>query len=334
MAVLDTSRLTLLDLAKRTSPDGSVDTITEILTQQNEVLDDMVFMQGNLETGHRTTIRTGLPTPTWRTFNVGVQPAKSTTAQVTFSTAMLEQISEIDEDLANLGGNPAAVRLSEDRAAIEGINQELTRAIFYGNEDLNPEEFTGISYYYNDLTTAESKDNIVNGDAGGTATDFGSIWLIGWSTETITGLIPKNGRAGLEMKDKGVVDRVDAQGRVLHVYRTQFKLQAGLAVKDWRFAVRIANIRRGELRADISGNSADLPDLMFQAMERMQSLQGVRPVFYMDRTMRTFLRQQLAFKVASSTLTFEDVGGRRTMFFQEVPVRRVDALAVTEAQVS
>ena len=71
MSALAASHPTLLDLAKRLDPDGKIDVIAEILTQENPILEDMNFVEGNLPTGHRTTIRTGLPTPTWRKLLVG-----------------------------------------------------------------------------------------------------------------------------------------------------------------------------------------------------------------------------------------------------------------------
>jgi len=104
---------------------------------------------------------------------------------------MLEDYSEMDTELAKLHGNDRAARFSEDLASIEGMNQELARTLFYGDRTVNPAEFTGLSYYYND-TSAESGENIINGDAGGSDTDYGSIWLLGWSDRTITGIIPKN----------------------------------------------------------------------------------------------------------------------------------------------
>jgi hypothetical protein len=36
-------------------------TIVEMLSQVNEILDDMLWVEGNLPTGHKTTVRTGLP---------------------------------------------------------------------------------------------------------------------------------------------------------------------------------------------------------------------------------------------------------------------------------
>ena len=165
MATLSTIHPTLLDVTKRLDPDGKVDAIAEILTQTNEVLEDMVWVEGNLPTGHRTTIRTGLPSPTWRKLYGGVQPTKSTTAQITDSTGMLEAYAEVDKALADLNGNSAAFRLSEDRAHIEGMNQEMSSTLFYGNEGTEPEAFTGFAPRFNDLSaiiSIESPTAIVN----------------------------------------------------------------------------------------------------------------------------------------------------------------------------
>ncbi len=133
MATLSVRNPTLLDLAKASDPDGKIATIVEILNETNEILDDMSWVEGNLPTGHRTTIRSGLPAPTWRKLYGGVQPNKATNVQVTDNTGMLEAYAEIDKALADLNGNTAAFRLSEDRAHIEGMNQEMADTIFFGN---------------------------------------------------------------------------------------------------------------------------------------------------------------------------------------------------------
>jgi hypothetical protein len=57
MATLGANALTLADWAKRIDPDGKTPQIAELLAQSNQILEDMVFMEGNLPTGHRTTIR-------------------------------------------------------------------------------------------------------------------------------------------------------------------------------------------------------------------------------------------------------------------------------------
>ena len=145
MATLSVVNPTLADVAKATDPDGKIATIVEILNETNEILDDMVWVEGNLPTGHRTSIRSGLPTPTWRKLYGGVQPNKATNVQVTDTTGMLEAYAEIDKALADLNGNTSAFRMSEDRAHIEGMSQEFSDTLIYGNEGTTPEEFTGFA---------------------------------------------------------------------------------------------------------------------------------------------------------------------------------------------
>jgi hypothetical protein len=334
MATLSVQNPTLLDLAKASDPDGKIAVIVEILNETNEILEDMSWMEGNLPTGHRTTVRSGIPAPTWRKLYGGVQPNKATNVQITDNTGMLEAYAEIDKALADLNGNTAAFRLSEDRAHIEGMNQEVADTLFYGNEDTEPEAFTGLAPRFNSLT-AENGDNII--DATGSGSDNGSIWLVVWGPNTVHGIIPKGSTAGLQVNDKGQVTVEDASdgsntGR-MEAYRTHYRWDAGLTVRDWRYIVRIANIDKSARLADAS-TGPDLPDLMFQAMDLVPNLSMGRAAFYMDRTMRTFLRRQLVNATSGSTLTIENVGGKMVTSFQGIPVRRVDALSSDEAAVT
>jgi hypothetical protein len=57
MATIGANALTLADWAKRLDPQGKVPSIVELLAQSNEILQDMLWVEGNLPTGHRTTVR-------------------------------------------------------------------------------------------------------------------------------------------------------------------------------------------------------------------------------------------------------------------------------------
>ena len=336
MPVLSVRNPTLLDLARATDPDGKIAMIVEILNETNEVLDDMVWVEGNLTTGNRTTLRTGIPSPTWRKMYGGVQPNKSTTAQVVDNTGMLEAYAEVDKALADLNGAAAAWRLAEDKAFIEGMSQEVSDTLFYGNEGTEPEAFTGLSPRFNDLS-AENADNII--DTGGTGVDNASIWLIVWSPDTVHGITPKGSTAGLQVTDKGLVTIEDASGGSntgrMEAYRTHYRWDAGLVVKDWRYIVRIANVDRSLLIPD-NTTGDDLPDSMFQAMRLIPNLARGRAVFYMSRDIATMVARQIANDGASSFLTSESVAGdmRWTERFHGIPMRRVDSLAGNEARVT
>lgn len=331
MAVLQTKWPTLLDFANALDPDGSVSAVAEMLSQTNEILLDMSWKEGNLITGHRHGVRTGIPSGTWRKLYGGVQPEKSTREQVTDSCGMLEAYNEVDKAEADLNGNTNEFRLSEARATIEGMSQTMAETLIYGNVGLNPERFEGLANRFNSLSAANA-DNII--DAGGTGSDNRSIWLIVWGDETCFGIVPKGSKAGLQVTDKGqvTIEDVDGAGGRMEAYRMHFRWDAGLAVKDWRYIVRICNIDKSLLAPDAS-TGADIPRFMFEAINLIPSMNMGRAAFYMSRDVRTKLFQQLAAGTASSTLRTEDVGGVMTTTFHGVPIRRVDRLAVDEARI-
>lgn len=331
-AVLSTGALTLADWAKRLDPDGKVPTIVELLSQTNEMLTDMRWVEGNLPTGHRTTVRTGLPAVAWRLLNAGVAASKSTTAQIDEQAGMLEAWSEVDKDLAILNGNVSSFRLSEARAFIEAMNQEMASTVLYGNGGLAPEEFTGLGPRYSLLSAANGR-NIL--DAGGTGSDNMSVWLVNWSENTVMGIFPKGSKAGLIHEDKGEQIIQSAGGvagarMVALVERWQWK--AGIALKDWRHVVRIANIDTSDLVAGPS--AADLTTLMIKAIHRIPTLAMGKPVFYMNRTAAEMLDIQGRADVSSGGgLGYAEIDGKRRLSFRGIPIATVDALLETEARV-
>jgi len=326
---------TLADWAKRLDPDGKVPEIVELLNQTNEVLDDMLFMEGNLPTGHRVTVRTGLPTVAWRLLNGGVLPSKSTTAQIDEACGMLEAWSEVDKDLAELNGNVGAFRLSEAKAFIEAMNQEMASTLFYGNSSISPEEFTGLSVRYSDLD-ATNGQNIVNG--GGVGSDNASIWLVVWGAQSIFGIFPKGSKAGLQHDDLGletVENTAGIGGSRMLAYRERWQWKCGIALKDWRFVVRGANIDVSNLVAKSS--AADLIEMMIKMIHRVgpANLRLGKPVFYMNRTLFQMLdiarRDDVA---AGGGLVYNDVDGKISYSFRGVPIKICDALLETEAAVT
>jgi len=330
MPVLPANNLTLLDRAKRMDPDDQIARIIELLAQSNEILQDMPFMEGNLTTGHRTTVRTGLPTPTWRMLNGGVLPTKSTTAQIDEQCGMLEAYSQVDKALADLNGQSGPLRFSEARAHLEAMNQEMAQTLFYGSA-VAPEEFIGLSVRYNDSTAANAASVI---KAGGTGGDNTSIWLIAWDEETLTGIYPKGSTAGLQHEDLGL-ETEEASGGVAgalnRVYRDHWRWDCGIALKDWRYVIRICNIDLSDLA--LASGYPKLIDFMEQAEEVIPSNLG-RRAFYMNRTIRRFLRKQYRSDVTSGGgLTYENVSGQRVTMFGNTPVRITDALLNSESLV-
>lgn len=317
--------VTLMDIQRRLGPDDKISALIEQMNKSNEILQDIRFMEGNLPTGHRTTVRTGLPTATWRLLNYGVQPSKSTTKQVTDSCGMLEAYGEVDKALADLNGNAPAFRLSEDSAHLEAMNQALATALFYGNTEVDPEKFVGFAPRFDtpSATETEAGYNMIDGGAVDGQTDTLSMWLVVWGDTTVHGIYPKGSKAGFQMQDLGEVTLTDAAGGRYQGYRTHYKWDVGLTVRDWRYVSRICNIDKSLLLSE--SGCTDLIKAMIKAEERIPNLQAGTPVWYCNRTVKTMLRMQILAKAAYN-ITQENVSGKPVVMFDGIPVRRSDAL--------
>jgi hypothetical protein len=327
MAVIGETVATLGDIAKRLDEGGKIDKIVEMLSQTNEILDDMLFREGNLPTGHKTTIRTGLPSAAWRLLNYGVKQSKSKTQQVTDTCGMLEAYAEIDKALADLNGNTGEFRLSEDRAFMEAMNQEMAKTLFYGDTSKTPERFLGLAPRFSTLDRSKAPTAVNVIDAGGTGANLTSIWLPAWGDQTAFGIYPKGSKAGFQHKDLNEVTLFDADGGQYQGYRTHYKWDIGLVVRDWRYIVRIANVDPAAITDD------KLIAVMIQASELLPDQRLGRPVFYMNRRTRTRLRTAMLNK-HNVQLTPENVAGKKVASFDEIPVKRCDAILLTEAKVA
>ena len=330
--------VTLLDFAKSINPDGTTAAVVELLNQTNQVLDDMLWIEGNLPTGHRSTVRTGLPTAIWRQLYKGVPPSKSIRAQVDDTCGILEARSEVDKDIAELNGNTAAFRLSEADSFLEAMNQNFCQTLFYGDTSVNPERFLGLSARYSNSNAANGQNIIKAG--GATAANNNSIWLLGWGENTLTGIFPKGSMAGLVHQDLGEIDAFDTATPParFRAYADRFQWKCGLALRDWRYAVRIANIDQTNLLADTGGTTYKLIEYMIKAQARIPSLGKCRPVYYVNRTISEMLKIQAMNKsTAALSLTEGADQFGKTQFvtnFMGIPIRMCDQLISTETIVA
>lgn len=339
MSTLSNSSLTLADWAKRVDPDGSVPVVAELLSQSNEILEDAVFKEGNLPTGERVVIRTGLPTVYWRALNQGIPSSKSTTAQVDEACGILEARSEVDKDLAMLNGNTAQFRLSEDTAFLEAMNQTQASTMFYGNPGVDPKQFLGLAARYSSLSAANAQ-NILS--AGGSGSDNTSIFLVVWGDNTVYCPFPKGSKAGLIHEDLGEQTVYNSDGTRMQALATRYQWKNGLVVKDWRYVVRICNIDVSDLIAQTGTQASTaataIIKLMARALYRIPNMQMGRAVFYMNRTVHSGMaiaaldKSQYVLKINEGLSQFGMPYS--WLSFLGVPLRRVDALLNTEAVVS
>ena len=329
MATINASNLSLLDLTSRMDPQGNVSPIVEALSKNNVVLQDAVFKEGNLPTGHLITSRTALPSVGWRRFNEGVPTSKSRTGQVQETAGILEGASQVDKDLAKLNGNEAAFRMSEDMAFIEALNIEAETSFFYHSTKTDPEKVMGMAPRLDSLSGPYANQIITPPYtlAGG---DASSIWLVGWGDRTVYGFTPKGMPGGLERTDLGLQWVTDSGGTNKYMaYVTNWSWKFGWAVEDARYLVRC--------QVDYSAMSATDGAIITAMIKMVNQLYNFncRPVFYCGRAVNTYLDLQARADVkGGGGLTWESVGGRPVMMFRGIPVRRSDSLHIAESAIT
>ena len=344
---------TLVNWAKFLDPNGKAYKIAELLNQSNELMQYLPWIEGNLVTGHKASVRAGLPTVQFRRFYQGVAVSKSDRAIIEDVCAMQSARSEVDKGLADLNGDAAAFRLSEAIAFVEAMTQNAAQTLIYGDVTTNKDAFTGLTPRYNAISGgANTAANIL--DAGGTGSDNTSVWLLVLGENTVTGIFPKGSKAGLVHEDLGVIDAFDANNNRFRAYAETWDWNYGLHVKDWRYAVRIANIDVSDLTSQ-SGTQAItastwINKLMAKAFARIPSMGMGTAVFLASRTVKEMLsvgaldksQNALSFTTALDQygkVTAGSVGGAGTglqggqLAFQGVPVLTVDKISSAEVRV-
>ncbi len=307
----------------------------------------MLWIEGNLVTGHKGTVNTSVPVPTPRPMNVGVPNAKATSGIITATCGNFEDYSVIDKDLADLNGNTAAFRLNQDRRFFEGQSQFMAGQLFYGYAPTSPASFTGMFPYYSTATLSNSQTAANVLDMGGLASTNTSIALLSFSEDTCHGIFPRGKKAGLQHVDMGEWPVLDGNGNTYQAYRSHFKWEAGLFVADWRFQVRAANIDVTTLSGVSAPNLINALDRMLERPPRLMASAastqavtdaggvvstGERSVLYANRVVRTWLRIQMHNK-PNLLLSIDKWDGKPVMSYCGVPIRTVDQLVSTEGRV-
>ncbi|SME88447.1 major capsid protein [Desulfovibrio gilichinskyi] len=321
MGTLGNNALTLAEWSKRVDPSGDVAAVVETLSQTNEILEDAAWVEGNLPTGHRTTVRTDLPTVSWRKLNYGIKPSKSRTKQVDDTCGMLESYAEMDKALSELNGHTSTFRVSEERAFLEAMNQEFADTFVYGDTALEPEKYLGLSPRFSSL----EHENVVN--FGGTGNNCTSIWIVCWSDQTVHFTFPKGSTGGLTHKDLGEVTLEDANGGKYQGLRTHFKWTPGLVVRDWRYVMRIASIDTTNFGTE------SLRHALIQALNKIPNTNMGKTVIYCNQTIKTQLDIEASDK-NNVMLKTENWEGKPVTTFWGCPIRRVDSILNTESAIT
>ncbi|WP_296988242.1 major capsid protein [Desulfovibrio piger] len=303
--------------------------IIELMNKTNDIMDDVPWMEANQSDGHLTRIRTGLPAVYWRRLYQGTPPAKSQWSQVKEGCGILEAIMELDvEEIRLYGDRDRSFRMSEGIAFAEAMRQKVARTLFYGDSNRNPDEFNGLAMRY----PASDAENVL--DAGGRDGGCTSLWLVSWGPQSVHGIYPKGSRGGLSHEDLKTYMAQDGNGRKYQVTGDKYNWRCGLAVRDWRGVVRIANVpvaalgkRKGE------EGFVDLQKLTIEAKNRMPQHLRRKAVWYANADVLTALELQNSDAGQVQLHYGEFFDARAVPVLHGRPVRQCDAIASDEASI-
>ncbi len=330
MATVGNTYLTLKDKFAQKVNGQIANTIIDLLTQTNVVLEDAVVRECNEGSTHKTTVRNGLPEVEFRKFYQGVSSSKGEYTQITDTTGMLEVYSQVDKSLADLENDTQQFRINEAQAFLESMNNTVQQNIFYGSKATNPAGFDGLSVRYNKISTDPTSIGYRVVDGGGTGKNNTSIWFVTWGDLHTHLLYPKGSQMGFVHTDKGAQTATDTNGNMYEVYRDHFKWDVGMTVRDFRSTCRIANIDVTKLDTE---DAADLIKLMISAYHRIKRFTKTgNTVIYCNETIETYLHLQ-ALNKSNVQLSIEDFGGKPLVSFLGVPIKCVDQLKNDETKV-
>lgn len=332
MPTLGSTYFDLIELYKSQDGQGNFVDVIEMLAQMNPILSDAIALECNKGTEHLHTVRAGLPSVTWGKLYQGVPNSKSSRTQVTDTTGFVEGLSTIDKRLLDLSTNPGALRMSEAQAFLEAMSQEVGSKMFYGNTASDPEQFMGLAPRFNSLSAPNGNQII---DAGGTGSDNTSIWFVAWGENQSHLLYPKGTQAGVKREDKGEQRLTDGSGNAYYGKEEMFTWNVGLAVKDWRYVSRIANVDVSLMQA----GSVALYDFMRKAYYALQSrrVAGGNLAIYCNTDVLEALDALATNAGASDSFIRlkmgKDIQGEEVLMYRNIPLRETDSLLNTEARV-
>jgi len=327
---------TLVDLTKQLDPDGGLADIAKVFQQNDEMLKDIPYQEANGRTFHRITVEDGMPEGTWRRLNAGITAVDSGSLQVDETIGLLEARSEVDVVLARMSNDIPKYRKAKDDRIVRGMAKQVATTFIYGDTATYPERFHGFHPRYDVLgkktDTFSAFNTMSQVYSQGGSSDLSSIWLIGWGEDTVYGIYPQGSKMGMEQEDLGVIDAHDADGGVFRAYATHFRCQHGLAVEDWRYVARLANI---DVTATVDDDEITLLlNNMIDMTMAIPDLQSCRPAFYMNRNVKAFLTK-LAYAKTNLALNLGEVYGEKGVLnINGIPIRMSDSITLTESAIS
>ena len=242
MALLSlTDQLTSLEIAKRSGFNPDSRRIVEELAAYDELMIDAPFIEANEGTVHSTLVRTALPHGEHRGYNQGVGKAASQTATKKDVISNIEIYSEADAQMIDESAHPTEIMQGEQAAFIEGLAQDISYDMMYGNHENDERETNGFATRLSSLNATGLTNRVVG--LGGTGNNLTSIYLIKWARDKARIIYPRGSKnLGINYKYLGEQTVKDSDGKEYQAYRSHYRVSRGLSIGHGASVIRLCNI--------------------------------------------------------------------------------------------
>lgn len=324
MAVMTiTDQLTSLEVAKRSGVSPDSRKIIEELTAYNELLIDAPLVEANEGTVDTHLVRTAIPHGQHRGYNEGVGQGSSQTKTIQDVISNIEIYSEVDKQMVDEAAHPTELMQSEQSAFIEGLSQDITDDLIYGNHNANPRYTNGLATRLN--ATSNKFCISMGGTASGSMT---SIYIIKWGPDKARIIYPRGSKnAGVEYNYLGEQTAIDSNGNKHQVYRAHYRIARGLSVGHSASIIRLCNI---------DPTAANIGKTVAEKIVRVMPLlaRGAGTVSIACNAEMKGLFNVAALGLTNIILPSEDPWGNEVLKIGNARFRECPSILMTEATVS
>jgi hypothetical protein len=322
----------LSDVAKITLNNGKLAKAYDVIAERNPIVDDMPMVPSNDGETYKSTEVTGYPVTYYRMLNQGIPVSTDNEKMIRNSFAQLANAYQVDRKLVT--GTQATIdqfMARKDMRYMRSLMDSLATTLIYGDSATDTDKFTGIEARLSVPSTnfKEAGYNLIAGDGAGS--DNTSIIGVSWG-EDCFGFYPPSGQAGLQIsRDRDIWLRDSGGTNEYKGHKNAYEMDAGLVVADWHNIVRACNIDVSNLTFN-GATGSNLSDLFTRLEIRLMDTMGT-PVFYVNKTIYSFLVRQIKEKVGGN-LGYSEVKGKQVLDWNGIPIKLLTVILNTEATVS
>ena len=322
MAVLSiTDQLTSLEVAKRSGFSQDSRRIIEELNAYNELLLDAPIVEANEGTVDSHLVRTAIPHGQLRGYNQGVGKGSSQTKTIKDVISNIEIYSTVDKQLIDESAHPKELMQSEQNAFIEGLSQDITDQLIYGNHENDVRETNGLAI------RRKSTGTYCISMGGSNSGHLTSIYLIKWGMDKARIIYPRGAKnAGVEYNYLGEQTVSDGAGGEYQAYRAHYRIARGLSVGHEASIIRLCNI---DPTAANIGNT--LAEKIVQVMPLLA--RGAGTISIACNSVIKGLFNIAAINKSNVLLPREDPWGNEVLQIGNARIRECPSILLTEATV-